>query len=76
MPPHCQATVYMTTGVLTGRVSMTCVALASQAKRNAIVASMLTAFAVLAALACGIVMRWQRILAELTQLRMNRVKRG
>ena len=62
--------------LLTGDVSMACVASQNMTKQNIIIGSLVAAFVVLAAMACLVAMRWQDILAELAQLRMNRVKRG
>lgn len=62
--------------LLAGRVTLQC----SPAKTNrqlviAMVASMVP-FTVIAALCLLVAMHWQRILAELAQIRINRVKRG
>lgn len=63
-------------GLLTGRVSMGCVPSRSMIKRDTIIGSVTTALVVLAVMLYLLATRWQRILAELSQLRMNRVKRG
>lgn len=55
---------------------MTCVLSKDVTQRNILIGSLVAGMVVLAALGCVLATRWQHILAELAQLRVNRVKRG
>lgn len=55
---------------------MDCIPNNSNTRTHVIVGACVTAIALVAALLLVVAMRWQRILAELAQIRVNRVKRG